>query len=341
MPNQHFHTKSGKMLKRGGKPIPRHRLAAARPFRRMASAIPSYYFALPSNLSMMGNDVDPDCESAEEGQNKKIGGILVSDAEVIAWAQGNGILNGADTDQVMQLMAQAGMTSGSGTYGDGPYSVIDFTDPASLQAAIFEALTLGTPGQIKLTIAADQLPSGAGNQCGWFLVGASPDQNYDHCMALCGYGTAQQFVDAIGQAYGIFVPVPSGVDPNTMGYAAYTWATIGFFDQTTVNNIIADASIRNPSTTEQTPGAAIPCPVTVVSSGPVPPGPGPGPTPPAPPPTPAPSPTLTQAQFQAMVDAVFVALSIVGLPRHQAAALTMAQNLCDSWIQSNPVPVVP
>ena len=195
---------------------------------------PPYYFAFPAQMSMWGNDVDGDCVSAEEAMNKAVGGIFISEADVIAWATKNGDLNGANLLPVIEQMAAAGMPSGAGIFGDGsPPTSVDYTNTTTLRTAIYEALSSTPAGTIKIGLAAGQLPSGAGNASGWFLVGASPDTNEDHCMCYCGYGTAQQFVDAINSTYGLSVTVPSGIDPTTEGYAAYTWNTIGFFDAVT------------------------------------------------------------------------------------------------------------
>jgi hypothetical protein len=219
--------------------------------------------------------------------NKAVGGIFVAEADVITWATNNGVLNGANLQPVIQQMAQSGLPSGTGKYGDGgPGTTVDWTDTPTLQAAIYETLSATPAGTVKIGIAADQLPSGAGNANGWHLIGAKQESenNEDHCMCYCGYGTLQNFVDGINQAYGLSVTVPSGMDPTMQGFAAYTWSTIGFFDVATNNHIVFEAWVRNPSTTVQTPGTPVADSVTVYTSGvPTPPNPPTPPTPPGPP----------------------------------------------------------
>jgi hypothetical protein len=261
------------------------------PFRRRVVAPPPYYFNFPATNSMWGNDQYGDCCSAGEAFNKALAGIFVAEADVIAWARKNGVLNGAGITQVVDQMAQQGMPSGSGVYGDGPnYTAVDYTNAADLQAAIFEAGTQTPSGSIKVGLAADQLPSGAGNQNGWFLIGAKPDSNEDHCMEFCGYGMASDFVTAINAEYSLNVTVPSGVDPTLPVFAINTWSTIGCFDLVTCTSIIGEAWLRAQSTTVQTAGTPVADVVTNYSGtpGPTPPTPGPTPQPPAPGPSPNP-----------------------------------------------------
>jgi hypothetical protein len=285
----HINQKTGKPFKRGLIPTSRADLAAAMPFRQKAGSVPDHYFAFPLTMSMWGNDEYGDCVSAEEAMNKAVGGIFVSDADVIAWASKNGDLNGANLQPVIQQMAAAGMPSGSGIFGDGgPGLAVNWTNTDTLQAAIYEMLTASPAGTVKIGLAADQLPTGAGNAQGWFLVAASPENPNaeDHCMCYCGYGTAQQFIDAINAAFGLSLTVPTGVNPATEGYAAYTWSTIGFFDAATNQAIVFEAWARQPSTTVQSAGT--PVADTVYVTGGTPPPPPPPPTPPPPPPPPPP-----------------------------------------------------
>jgi hypothetical protein len=266
---QHIHVASGLPLLRGAIPTPRHRLARATPFRQTKAVLPSCYFAFPGQMNIWGNSQYGDCCSAGEAFNKAVGGIFVSEPDVIRWARNNGVLNGAGIEQVITLMSQAGMPSGAGIYGDGADpSAVDWTDASLLQEAIFAAGSASPAGSVKLGVAADQLPSGAGNTNGWFLVGASPENESaeDHCMEYCGYGSAAQFVAAINQIYGTNITVPGGVDPTTQGYAAFTWATIGFFDLVTNRSIVFEAWLRDIDTTVQTAGVPVADLVTVVSS---------------------------------------------------------------------------
>ena len=316
---EHIHAATGRKLMRGLIPTPRHILRAAIPYVPGKADTPPYYFAFPAQMSMWGNDVDGDCVSAEEAMNKAVGGIFVSEADVIAWATKNGDLNGANLLPVIDQMAAAGMPSGAGIFGDGsPPTSVDYTNTTTLRNAIYEALSSTPAGTIKIGLAAGQLPSGAGNASGWFLVGASPDTNEDHCMCYCGYGTAQQFVDAINSTYGLNVTVPSGIDPTTEGYAAYTWNTIGFFDAVTNANIVGEAWIRQPSTTTQTNGAPVADKVTVIGGDPTPPPPPPPPAeddgkpyvePPPPPPNP-----LCNRPIVLFLEAIQAFISTLPLP---------------------------
>jgi hypothetical protein len=287
---EHVNVASGRKLMRGATPTPRHVLARAKPFVRKAAAIPPYYFNFPATNNMWGNDQYGDCCSAGEAFNKALAGIFVEEADVIAWARKNGVLNGAGITEVITMMSEGGMPSGSGVYGDGSaYTAVDWTNLADLQAAIYEAGSGSPCGSIKVGLAASQLPPGAGNQNGWFLVGAKPDSNEDHCMEYCGYGSAQDFVNAINDEYGLSVTVPSGVDPTLPVLAINTWRTIGCFDAVTNNNIVAEAWMRTQPTTVQKAGTPVVDVVTTYVSNQPSPGPGPSPLPPGPVPAPSPS----------------------------------------------------
>ena len=188
---KHYHTATGRQLFRGARPTHRGKLAAARPFRPGVAAPPSYCWIFPQKMNMQGNSQYGDCVSAEEAQNKCVGGIYIEEQTTVSWAQKNGDLNGANLEPVIQQMEDAGMAQDDNVYGDGSAMAVDFTDAPTMQSAIYQALLGG--GQIKMGIAADQLPAGAGNQNGWILVGASPDSNEDHCTGICGYGTIAEF----------------------------------------------------------------------------------------------------------------------------------------------------
>jgi hypothetical protein len=281
-------------FKRGLKPTPRHVLAGAMPFRRTLKAIPPSFFIFPLKMSMWLNDQDGDCVTAEEAFNKACAGIFIQDDTVLAWCNANGTLNGADLQPVIQQMEAKGFSQDGNIYGDGNGLAINYADAPTLQAAIYQAGTGSPAGSIKIGIAADQLPSGAGNANGWFLPSDSPDTNEDHCVSLCGYGTAQQFVDAMNAAFsGLNLTLPSGVDPTMQGYALYTWKTIGFVATQALVNMTGEAWIRTPNTV--TTGSGTPTPDTVYTTAtPVPtPTPTPTPTPNPVPPTPIPSPTPT------------------------------------------------
>jgi hypothetical protein len=72
------------------------------------------------------NQTDGDCVTAEEAFAKATSGILISDTTVQTWATINGVLNGADLDQVLQLMQTAGFSQDGDTLNDGPPTSVDW-----------------------------------------------------------------------------------------------------------------------------------------------------------------------------------------------------------------------
>ena len=165
---KHYHTATGRRLFRGARPTHRGKLAAARPFRPGVAAPPSYCWIFPAKMNMQGNSQYGDCVSAEEAQNKCVGGIYIEEQTTVSWAQKNGDLNGANLEPVIQQMENAGMAQDDNVYGDGSALAVDFTDAPTMQSAIYQALLEG--GQIKMGIAADQLPAG-GRQYEWVDTG--------------------------------------------------------------------------------------------------------------------------------------------------------------------------
>jgi hypothetical protein len=255
-----------KKFPRGAKPTPRHKLLSAAQFRPVKKA-PAAFAVVPPQLSMWDNDVDGDCVTAEEAFAKAAWAVMngypelfVPDAEVVRWATKYGFLNGADLTSVMDQMAKDGFTVNGTNYHDGPYQSVDYSNEAVLQAAIAQ-------GPVKIGIDANALPSGAGNQQGWFVTGGTPGQfpNEDHCVALCGYGPAQWLYQQLG------VPLPAGLNPSATGYLLFTWSTIGFVDHAWIMSTVGEAWVRVPTTPEQpNPTPVPPTPV------PVPPNPAAG-----------------------------------------------------------------
>ena len=224
------------------------------------------------------NDKDGDCVTAEEAFNKACDGILIADDTVQAWASANNVLNGADLDQVLQLMQSAGFSQDGNTYDDGPATSVDWTTPAVLQSALSQ-------GRVKIGVAADQLEAlqssttiGVSN--GWLATGFTKDTNEDHCVSLCGYGTIAWLAQQLGGT------VPPGVDGTQIGYAMFTWKSIGIIDEPSLLAITGEAWLRSPTT--KIVGTGKPAPDVVTTY------PTPAPAPPAPVPTgPA---TLANAQ---------------------------------------------
>jgi hypothetical protein len=234
-----------------------------RPIPALLAALPASFFIFPLKMSMWLNDQDGDCVTAEECYNKACGGIFIEDATCLAWCNANGTLNGADLQPVIQQMQQSGFSQDGNIYGDGEPLAVNYADAPTMQAAVWQAGQQG--GSIKIGIAADQLPSGAGNGNGWFLFDDEQGSNEDHCTSISGYGTAQQFSDSINAAFGLNITVPSGQDPTTQGYALYTWKSIGFVTPKALVNMTGEAWIRNPPTIIK--GTGKPDPDSVYTTG--------------------------------------------------------------------------
>lgn len=263
------------MRRRGARPSPRHRLAAAVPHRIRGTTPPSF-IVIPSKLSYWLNDQYGDCVTAEEAFAKACNDpeILIQDSVVQSWAAGNGVLDGADLDQVLTMMQQSGFAQDGRMYNDGAHTSVDFTNAALLQNAIAQ-------GPVKIGVAAGQLENVVGTSNGWFGTGFRSDQNEDHCVALCGYGSISWLASQLG------VNVPAGIDGSQPAYALFTWDTIGIIDVPSMLAITGEAWLRNPTT------VAIP-PLTPPPPPPPPPLPPPSPLPPpAPPPGPTPPPAPT------------------------------------------------
>ena len=186
---------------------------------------------------------------------------FISDSEVVKWARSNGFLNGANLTDVMDAMAKSGMTANGQTYGDGAYQSVDWTNDAVLSSAIYQ-------GPVKIGVAAGQLEGVVAGTNGWWATGFTTDNNEDHCVNLCGFGTAQSLADLLE------VSVPKGVSATARCYLLFTWGTIGIIDQPSMLAITGEAWLRLPTTPGQLP---VP-----------PPAPPPTPTPPGPTPTPTP-----------------------------------------------------
>src|SRR5208283_2081496 len=173
-------------MPRGAIPSPRYKLAAAVP-HVVIGTTPANYLNIPKKISYWGNDVHGDCVTAEEAFAKACNNpeIFISDSQVIAWATGHGVLEGANLVEVMQWMQTDGFQQDGDVYDDGPYFSVNWTDSAILQSAI-------SKGPVKLGVAANQLETAwrsTGGRTGWFGVGFQSDNAEDHSVSLCGYGT--------------------------------------------------------------------------------------------------------------------------------------------------------
>jgi hypothetical protein len=222
---------------RGALPSPRHRLAAAMPHVAVNPTPPQFLWK-PVQLSMWGNDTYGDCTVAEEAFAKgATAGVFVPDAEVVAWAQANGAIQGDTLIDVLTKMQTNGFALDGVTYDDGAPTSVDWTKPATLQNAIAQ-------GPVKIGIAADQLQATVSNPPvnGWFATGYEADQNLDHCVSLCGYGSIAWLAQQLG------TPVPDGTDGTASAYALFTWESIGIITPESMVAITGEAWLRNPTT---------------------------------------------------------------------------------------------
>jgi hypothetical protein len=227
------------ILKRGAFSSPRHKLAAALPHVPLAT-IPPNFLRFPRQLSMWLNDRYGDCVSAEEAFAKacNIPEIFIPDSEVLSWAGAGGFLNGADLITVLEAMQKDGFRVGGQTYNDGNHNSVNWVDAPTLQSAIYS-------GPVKIGVAADQLEAvvqnyGVAN--GWFATGFQPDANLDHCVSLCGYGTAAWLAEQLG------VRTPANAVGAVPAYALFTWSTIGIIDVPSMIAITGEAWLRTPTT---------------------------------------------------------------------------------------------
>lgn len=229
---------TGKTFATGARRSPGHKIAAARQ-HIPRTAPPAQVAYVPKVRSMFGNDRYGDCVTAEEAFAKScaIAGVQpeidIPEQTVIAYARSNGELNGADLSNVLEEMARKGFAVGSQFYNDGPASSVDYSNETTLRSAI--AL-----GPVKIAIAAGSLPGGAGSSDGWYSLSAR-SRNTDHCVSLCGYGTAEWLYQQLG------VPLPSALVGKS-GYLLYTWSTIGFVSHEWIMGTTDEAWVRNPCT---------------------------------------------------------------------------------------------
>lgn len=227
-------------LFRGAKATSPERIAAAIPHKVSAVAAPTQFIRIPKGpLSMWGNDLFGDCVTAEECFAKACDGYDFGYRKAVAWARNHWSLNGAGLWEVMTLMQTDGIYNGDSLYNDGPFRYVDFTDGPVLQNAIFQ-------GPVKIGVAADQIENVVQaygiEKNGWVMTGFSPDSNLDHCTSLCGYGRADFIFQQLG------VPMPASIAPALLGYAMYTWSSIGFIDVPSLLAICGEAWLRQPTT---------------------------------------------------------------------------------------------
>ncbi|HEY3950968.1 hypothetical protein [Phenylobacterium sp.] len=222
---------------RGALPSPRHKLAAAMPHIPSAPA-PANYLVIPAQLSFWGNQTDGDCVTAEEAFAKACHQpeIFITEAIAVAWAGAHDYLNGAVLSDVLDTMLNDGFQQGGQQYDDGAANTVDWTNAAILNSAISQ-------GPVKIGVAADQLENVVtSQQNGWFATGFARDENEDHCVSLCGYGSIAWLAGQMN------VAVPDGVDGSQPGYALFTWSSVGIIDAASMVAITHEAWLRRPTT---------------------------------------------------------------------------------------------
>ena len=165
--------------------------------------------------------------------------IFITDNEVQKWATAHGWYEGATLIEVLKAMQKGGFTQDTHTYDDGAPNSVNWTDAPTLQSAICH-------GPIKIGVAADQLDAvcqaeGEGKS-GWSATGFKQDNNEDHCVSLCGYGTISWLAQQMN------FTVPNGVDGTKPGYALFTWDSIGIIDFPSLLAITHEAWLRTPTT---------------------------------------------------------------------------------------------
>jgi len=118
---------------------------------------------------------------------------------------------------------------------------VDYTSAPDLQSAIAQ-------GPVKIAIDADALPSGAGNQSGWYALQHGNWRNTDHCVGLSGYGSAAFLYNALK------IPLPAKVSAQTPGFLLFTWDTLGFVTHAWLTGTCVQALWRKPTTPGLSPG---------------------------------------------------------------------------------------
>jgi hypothetical protein len=237
-----------KRLPRGAIPSPRHELAAAKPHvPNPKISVPSSFLMWPVQMSSWNNYTYGDCVSAEEAFAKATAApqTFVPEATAVAWASVNGYLNGAIITAVMTTMQSNGFPLNYNRYDDGPYNSVDWTNAATLQSAIY------SHGPVKIGVGAGDFQSNANGlvtpgTSGWAMYNYPRNEPEDHCVSICGYGTLAELV-VLFQQHGVTVHAPNGM-PTGLGYAIFTWNSIGIIDQQSMLNMTYEAWIRNPVT---------------------------------------------------------------------------------------------
>jgi len=232
----------------GAKPSPRHKLAATAP--HVARVVPDRFLVLPKRLSFWDNNDFGCCTVSESAFAKAAWSIklglpetFIPDDEVYKWAKAHDALDGAIITDVLDAMQKVGLVAEDGhAYTEGPYHSVDWTRDEVLRSAIYT-------GPVKIGIAANQLQDvkGIGERNGWFASGFRPDKDFDHCVSLCGYGTAEELA-ALFAAEGVSVAIPADVCVDAPCAALFTWNSEGIIEYDSLVDCCGEAWVRNPTT---------------------------------------------------------------------------------------------
>ena len=166
---------------------------------RKIGIVADCYFLLCAVLSYWLNQKDGDCVTAEQMFNIDSAttaatgtGFVADDAAVQTFGKRYRLLNGANLDDVNQIMADDGFHDKGHVFNVGEEAAVNYQDEEEMRAAIQEC-----GGSIQIAIAADQLEDAATDAVFDFLYGCKVDKATDHCTGLAFFGTAQQCLDKL------------------------------------------------------------------------------------------------------------------------------------------------
>lgn len=226
-------------MKRGATPTPRHALAGA-PAHIPLPSVPPNTLIAHGQISVWHNDLHGDCVTAEEAFAKACYNppIFITDATVQTWATAHKVFDGANLLEVLNYMQKAGFSQSNHTYDDGHHQAVDWAVQATLASALCH-------GPVKIGVAADQLHAtcqASNFESGWVATGYTQDQKYDHCVSLFGYGTLSWLAQRLN------IALPAGADGGAVGYAMFTWGSVGIIDYASMMAITGEAWLRTPTT---------------------------------------------------------------------------------------------
>jgi hypothetical protein len=220
-----------------------------------ATSVPVSFYLFCKQLSYWLNSTDGDCVTAEAMFNIDAamtsagkGGFVADSAAVLAFGRKYGLLNGADLNQVSQIIATDGFSDQGNIFTNGASAAVNYRDITELNAAIFEA-----QASVQIAIAANQLERAAGPGPISFLFGARSDRQTDHCTGLGFYGEAEEMLDKLNSFYASLNPsyqavkLPSGFAPTTPCQGMFSWNQYFICENQSVVNICDEANIRQPS----------------------------------------------------------------------------------------------